>query len=190
MDFPGTHQIINHSPLTFTKGEFQGFHGFGDRKQEAIEAIIPYCENRELKTEKSPEDFWDETSPLVEDHLFLDQEVTDIQWSGKDIKKVIFNGQTEISGQSFYFFDRLPFLFEKLGPQLKKTVRQFSKIKWYSSVNLIIHHRQKPKKFDLDQIYLLMGLKKSALFGNVFPIQQGTDLPMAVFFPFRIDSIP
>ena len=102
--------------------------------------------------------------PLVEPHLFLDQQVTDILFSGRNIKEVTLNGQTKIAGELFYFSDKLPLIFKKLGAQLGKQARQFAKIQWYSSILLTIHHRQTPKKFLPDQLYLLTGSK-----GQVFP---------------------
>ena len=172
LEILGSHRIEARLPLTFAKGEFSCFSGFGDEKPEAISAVIPYCRGRELKIEETPENFFQNVSPLIEDHLFLDKQITDVQYSGKNIEKIILNGHQEVKGQFFYFFDQLTFLFEKLQKPLKRTFRQFQKIKWFSSVNLMIHHKKKPGNFELDHLYLLMGLRNQPCLG-VFSDFQG-----------------
>lgn len=212
MELVGPCRQVRRSPLTFTKGEFHGFRDFGD--QEVEEAVVPYCGDQGLVTQKSPEDFLDEVIPLIEDHLFLDQQITDVCQSGQAIKKVILNGQTEVCGQFFCFFDRLPFIFEKLGrescnfitnteipptrvhdryepgPRLEKLTRQFSRIKWSSSVNLIIHHRQEPGNFKLDQVYLLMGSKSQICLGMFSRIDGELISRWQSFFPSELISSP
>ncbi len=188
----GPCQVKSHSTLSFARGEFHEFSGFGDRKVEAaiLSYYQTYCRNQELKTEKSPEDFRDEVVPLLGDHLFLDQEITDIHASDREIKKLVFNGQTEVSGQFFYFFDKLPFLFKKLEPQLKKTARQFAGIKWYSSVNLMIHHRQKPRESEPDRSYLLMGSKSQVCLGMFSQIRGELISRWQSFFPSEQTASP
>ncbi len=187
-EFLGSYQTVTRLPLTFTKGKFHNFTGFGDKKPEV--AITPYCENLELEVEKTPEDFFEEVYPLIEDHLFLDQQITDIQHSNGDIKKVVFNGQVEVGGQFFYFFDKLSFLFEKLKKPLKKTFRPFSKIKWFSSANLMIHHSQEPKEFEQDRVYLLMGLKNQPCFGMFSRVRGGLISRWQCFFPSELAESP
>ena len=210
----GPFRKVSHSPLSFSKGEFHGFQGFGDQKVQGHKALIPYCGDQRLVTQKNPEDFWDELTPLIEDHLFLDQQITDIHWSGREIKKLVFNGRTKVCGQFFYFFDKIPFVFEKLGceshdviretktpvtgfhgrsemgSQFKKQIRQFARIKWFSSVNLMIHHRQRPENFDLDQSYLLMGSKPQVCLGMFSRIKGELISRWQSFFPSELTLSP
>ncbi len=152
-------------PLIFDKGQFKSFMGFGDHKVDSMDAVSYFCQVQYARFHRTPEEAWSSAEALVQEHLFLDQEITDISYHTGKVENVTLNGKTIVSGESFHFFDRLPFLFEKIGPEVKKLASQMGKLKWFSSVSLIIHHLNPPATFETDQLYLLKGAKEQACLG-------------------------
>lgn len=161
----GTSELLSGPPLTYDKGQFRSFVGFGDHKVESMDAVTPYCQTDYLQWQQKPEKIWQETTELLKDCLFLDQEITDIEYQKGQVLSIWLNGKTQLSGQQFHFFDRIPFLFEKVGGEIKKLASQAAKQKWYSSVTLIVHHQNHPPQFEPHQLYLLKGAKEQACLG-------------------------
>lgn len=154
------------TPITFEKGEFKSFLGFGDTKIESMDAVLPYCQTTNALPQLNVEDHWRSALEAVESQLFLDQQITNIEYDEEGITQVTLNGKTNLKGSQFYFFDHFSFMFEKLGNEMKKPASQFGKAKWYSSVNLVIHHKEEPEAFERDQLYLLMGSKNQPCIGQ------------------------
>ncbi len=154
------------TPITFEKGAFKSFIGFGKEKVEGVEAFDPYCVTENHRPQLHVEDFWQTALTEVADHLFLDEQVTDIQFDEEGLTSLTLNAKSQLSGSQFYFFDQLPFVFEKLGNEMKKSASKFGKADWYSSVNLVMHHTEEPNQFELDQLYLLMGSKNQPCLGQ------------------------
>lgn len=154
------------TPITFDKGDFKSFLGFGDNKITAMEAVEPFCQTTHSLPQLKVEDYWTQALNEVESHIFLDQQITDIEFDEEGITLIRLNGKSTLTGSQFYFFDQFPFLFEKLGSEMKKQASQFAKAKWHSSVNLVIHHQEEPEAFEMDQLYLLMGSKNQPCLGQ------------------------
>ena len=162
----GDLQTVEGPPVTFEKGEFKSFLGFGDSKVEAMDAVEPFCSTETVLTQLQQEDFWEKILSSTSENLFLDQQVTDIEYNEEAVQKIHLNGKTSLSGNHFYFFDHFDFLFDKMGNEMKKVASQFGKLKWYSSVNLVIHHDQAPTTFIPNQMYFLIGSKMQACLGS------------------------
>ena len=158
--------LDEETPLSFEKGTFTSFLGFGDQKIGAIDAVAPYCLPNVLTSTIEPEVFWQQAYDDVKDHVFLDEEVTDLHWTDSFVTSITVNGKHKVQGLEFLFFDHLPFLFDKIGQEEKKLASQFAKAKWYSSVNLIIVHANQPKKVEMNKLYLLFGAKNQACIGQ------------------------
>jgi hypothetical protein len=154
------------TPLTFDKGSFKSFLGFGSEKVECLDAVDPYLVTTHDHPQRQVEDFWQQVLTEVEPSFFLDQEVTDLQYDEEGITSLTLNAKTTLRGRQFYFFDQFPFVFEKLGNEMKKAASQFAKTKWYSSVNLVLSHETEPATYELDQLYLLMGSKNQPCLGQ------------------------
>ena len=153
-------------PLTFEKGEFKSFLGFGEHKVVAQEAILPFCHPRSHKSQKPVEYFWNQALEKVESQLFLDQQITHMEFQADQLTRISLNGSQALEASQFSFFQQFPLVFEKLGQVLKKEASRFAKSQWFSSVNLVIHHQDEPELFELDQLYLLMGSKNQACLGQ------------------------
>lgn len=156
---------VENAVTTFDKGDFKSFLGFGDSKVEAMDAVEPYCNPTAIKTTETPEEFWDEANEALVEHIHLDQQVTDIQLEGNQVEAITLNGKTIVKGEHFYFFDQLPFLIDKVAPSIKKLASQFAKAKWFSSTNLIVHHKNTPDNVELETLYLLKGSKEQGCLG-------------------------
>ncbi len=153
------------TPLTFDKGAFKSFLGFGDNNITAMDAVTPYCQVEQAHPQLQVEDYWQQALDTVETSIFLDQQITDVAYEEGNVTQITLNGKTSLSGGQFYFFDQLPFIFEKAGSAMKKQASQFGKATWYSSVNLVVHHTEEPENYELDQLYLLMGSKNQPCLG-------------------------
>jgi len=154
------------TPITFEKGEFKSFLGFGEDKIPAIEAVEPFCNINNSLPQLKPEDYWKSALEQVESSLFLDQQITNIEFDEEGISQITLNGKTNLRGSQFYFFDQFPFVFEKLGNEMKKQASQFAKANWYSSVNVVMHHHEEPEAYELNQLYLLRGSKNQPCLGQ------------------------
>lgn len=154
------------TPITFDKGDFKSFLGFGDTKIQAVDAVSSFCTTTNSLPQLSPEDYWKQALEAVESQVFLDQQITNIEFDEEGITQVSLNGKTTLIGSRFYFFDQFPFVFEKLGQEIKKQASQFAKAKWYSSVNVVMHHEKEPENYEVDQLYLLMGSKNQPCLGQ------------------------
>ena len=158
-------------PMTFDKGDFKSFLGFGEAKVNAMDAVAPYCSATNSQPRLQSEDFWNKILECTQNNIFLDQQITDIEYSEDGINQIMLNAKTPLRGKKFYFFGQFPFLFEKLGSEMKKQASQFAKATWYSSVNLVIHHKSEPAKAIVDQLYLLMGSKAQPCLGQFSKIK-------------------
>lgn len=158
--------IISAPPLTFEKGDFRSFMGFGKDNIQERDVVDKYCQVQSLTPSSTPEVFWAEVKDRLLPYIFLDQKPTDLHLEGSSVTALTLNGNTLLTGQNFYFFGHLPFLFDKVGSRAKKLASQFGKASWYSSVNLIVHHKTKPEKVELNQLYLLKGSKEQACLGH------------------------
>lgn len=164
-DLLGKKQILEGTPLTFDKGAFKSFLGFGDTKINEIDAISGYCATQNLQFDEQPEQIWQTFANTVEEHVFLDQEVTGIDFSESEITQLTLNGKSSLSGKQFVFFSYFPFLFETIGSQAKSMASKVAKVSWWSSVSLIVHHIEEPETFELNQVYLLKGSKEQPCVG-------------------------
>lgn len=162
----GEVELRESTPITYDKGDFKSFLGFGKEKILAEEAVTPFCNTQNSHPQLQPEEYWQKALTEVESHLFLDQQITGIEHENSEITSVTLNAKTTLSGSHFYFFEQFSFLFEQLGSEMKKQASQFAKPSWYSSVNLIIHHNEEPESYELDQLYLLMGSKNQPCLGQ------------------------
>ncbi len=159
------------TPITFEKGNFKSFLGFGSEKIQEIDAIDPFCVTENSLPQLKVEDYWQQALDLVEPFMFLDEQVTDIEFDEEGLTSLTLNAKTTLRGSQFYFFDQFPFVFEKLGNEMKKAASQFGKTDWFSSVNLVIIHEEEPAQYELDQLYLLMGSKLKPCIGEFSRIQ-------------------
>lgn len=179
---------VDNSPITFEKGEFKSFLGFGDSKIEAMDAVQPYCQPKAYVASANPESFWAEAKETIAEFTFLDQQLTDISFEENTLTSVTLNGKTQLQGGQFYFFDQFPFVIEKTGSQIKKLASQFAKAKWFSSTNLIIHHLNEPENFEMDQLYLLKGSKEQACLGFFSKINGELVSRWESFFPSELSA--
>lgn len=161
----GNVETVEGPPATFEKGQFKSFLGFGDSKVESMEAVLPFCATETGHPQLKLEDHWQKILDSTEEHLFLDQQVTDIEYNEDAIQKITLNGKVQLSGRQFYFFEHFDFVFDTMAKEMKKIASQFAKLKWFSSVNLIVHHESKPEAAQINQTYLLMGSKLQACLG-------------------------
>ncbi len=171
-DLWGEGQVLLNPPQVFEKSQFKSFLGFGNHKVDSMDVVSYYCQPHYATFASTPEQAWTEAENQIIENLFLDQEITDISYHTGKVENITLNGKTILTGQHFHFFDRLPFLFEKVGPDTKKLASQMAKLKWFSSVSLIIHHINPPPFFEVDQLYLLKGAKEQACLG-VFSLFEG-----------------
>jgi hypothetical protein len=174
------------TPLTYNKGEFKSFLGFGETKIDSMEAVEPFVTAAQTQTQRSVENFWQQALESTETFLYLDQQITDIEYDEEGITQITLNGKTALKGSQFYFFDQFPFLFEKLGSEMKKQASQFAKSKWSSSVNLVIHHQEEPESYELNQLYLLMGSKNQPCLGQFSLINGHLVSRWESFFPAEL----
>lgn len=189
-DIFGEIRTLEGPPTTFEKGNFKSFLGFGSEKIVALEAVEPFCQTQHWHPTLSIENFWDKALSVVAESLFLDQQVTDIEQQDHEILSLTLNGKSQVKGNQFYFFDHFPFLFETVGPSVKKIASRFGKAKWYSSVNLVIHHKGVEGELEADQFYLLMGSKNQPCLGEFSQIRGEWVSRWESFFPaeLTIDS--
>ena len=166
----GEVDLLEGPPTTFDKGQFRSFLGFGDKKISSLEAVQVFCSSKRFRPQLKVEHQWERVLQDTEQHLFLDQQVTGIHHEDSRITKLDLNGKSSISADHFYFFDHFQFLYEQLGQELKKAASQFAKAKWHSSVNLVIHHTERPEALELDDVYLLMGSKEQPCIGQFLEI--------------------
>ncbi len=178
--------VISGPPLTFEKGDFRGFMGFGKDTIQERDVVEKYCQAQSLTPNSSPEAFWAEVKNSLLPFIFLDQKPTDLHFEDSRVTALTLNGNTLLKGQNFYFFGHLPFLFDKVGSQTKKLASQFGKAFWYSSVNLIIHHKTEPKKVELNQLYLLKGSKGQACLGQFSRLGDSLISRWESFFPAEL----
>lgn len=177
---------LEGTPLTFEKGEFRSFLGFGDKKIESLDAVETFCATESLKPQLTVEEYWNRILEATENKIFLDQQVTDIEYTEDGIEKLILNGKATLGGTNFYFFDHFEFLYDKLAKEMKKQASQFAKVNWHSSVNLVIHHENEPEAFSFDEIYLLMGSKEQPCIGQFLRINGALVSRWESFFPSEL----
>lgn len=163
---PGPARIEERPPLTFEKGQFRSFLGFGNTEPEERDVIEKYCQPQALVPQMRPEEFWAALKETIAPHLFLDQNPTRLLWEDNSLVGLQVNGNKVIQGDRFYFFSHLPFVFDQVGSLSKKTTSAFAKRKWWSSVNLVIHHAQDLESVEIETLYLLMGSKQQACLGQ------------------------
>ena len=102
--FFGEVASVEGPPTTFDKGDFKSFLGFGEEKITAMDAILPYCATESLNSQETLEGFWTKALPLVEEKLFLDQQITDLTFEDGQVESITLNGKTTLKGENFYFF--------------------------------------------------------------------------------------
>jgi len=183
---PDNASVTSGPPLTFEKGEFRSFVGFGKNSIQERDVVDKYCQSHSLSASSTPEAFWAEVKDNLLPFLFLDQKPTDVHFEGPIVTALTLNGNTLLRGQQFYFFGHLPFLFDKVGSRAKKLASQFGKASWYSSANLIIHHTLEPKKVELNQLYLLKGSKEQACLGQFSRVGNSLISRWESFFPAEL----
>ncbi len=179
---------VEGPPMTFDKGNFKSFLGFGDSKIESQEAVLPYVISETHLPQLSVEDQWEKVLEDESQHLFLDQQITDIHFEEKRVDSITLNGKTTLKGENFYFFERFDFLFDKAGNQMKKIASQFGKCRWYSSVNMVIHHQDEPQEWVENQLYLLMGSKLQPCIGMLTKIHGQLVSRWEAFFPAELTA--
>ncbi len=179
---------VDGPPLTFDKGNFKSFLGFGDLKIESQEAVTPFLSTESHIPQLQVENQWEKIINWEEDPIFLDQQITDIQLENNQVDTVTLNAKTQLRGENFYFFDHFDFLFDKLGNHMKKVASQFGKCKWYSSVNMVIHHEVEPEQWEADQLYLLMGSKLQPCLGMFSRIEGHLISRWEAFFPAELTA--
>ena len=185
-DLVGEGQILEGTPLTFDKGDFKSFLGFGNAKINEIDLVTQYCSTKNIFCPDQPEKVWLHYIEVLGEHLFLDQEVTDIAYSDNNVTDLTLNGKTKITGNQFVFFSYFPFLFEKVGNEIKSLASKMAKVKWFSSTSLIIHHKEVPQKYELNQLYLLMGSKEQSCLGMFSQIGDQVISRWESFFPSEL----
>lgn len=185
-NFLGQSSTQESTPITFEKGDFKSFLGFGDVKVDAMDAVMTFCQTQHLECELTPEKFWSDHLESIQNKIFLDQQVTDLQFEGDQVTSLTLNGKTQLKGNHFYFFDQFPFLFDKIGQQTKKIASQFAKAKWFSSVSLIIHHKEEPETYELNQVYLLKGSKEQPCIGQFTRMNDQLISRWESFFPAEL----
>ncbi len=176
------------TPITFEKGQFKSFIGFGKEKISAAEAVDPYLVTENHLPQLQVENYWQQALDQVEPSIFLDQQVTDIEYDEEGITSLTLNAKTTLRGSHFYFFDQFKFVFEQLGNEMKKSASQFGKAHWYSSVNLIIHHTEEPEAYEIDQLYLLMGSKNQPCLGQFSRINGHLVSRWETFIPAEVTA--
>ena len=92
---PTTHE---GTPLTFEKGEFKSFLGFGESKINEIDAVTPYLTTQNNNFSDQPENLWQQWSELIDDNVFLDQQVTDLEFEDNVLTQLTLNGKTKLQG--------------------------------------------------------------------------------------------
>ena len=173
-------------PMTFEKGSFKSFLGFGNARISALDAVSPFCQTTHCLPQLQSEDFWDKAFEYTKQNIFLDKQITDVEYCEDGITQVTLNGKTNLRGQKFYFFGQFSFLFDRLGPEMKKQTSKFAKTSWYSSVNLVIHHQNEPNGIAIDQLYLLMGSKEQPCLGQFSKINGHLISRWESFFPAEL----
>ena len=183
-------EITKHegTPTTFDKGEFKSFLGFGEKKIQSLDAVSTYCSVENYVPQLTAEEYWNKILENTENKIFLDQQVTDIEYNEEAVSKVVLNGKTNLTGKNFYFFDHFEFLYERMASEMKKQASQFAKAKWHSSVNLIIHHNQEPEAWNSDEIYLLMGSKEQPCLGQFTRVNGELVSRWESFFPSELTA--
>ena len=183
LDLTGNYQKVEGTPLTFEKGDFKSFLGFGDKKIDAQDEVQRYCEPESLIFDGQPETLWQTLESRCLESIFLDQQVTDILEEDGHVQAVILNGKTKVQATHFVFFEHFSFLFEQVGQKTKSIASKVAKIRWWSSAALILHHDHKPAAAELNHCYLLMGSKEQACIGMFTQIQGQTISRWESFFP-------
>ncbi|MCJ8277960.1 MAG: hypothetical protein MJK18_14050 [Bdellovibrionales bacterium] len=185
-DVLGSFESQEGTPLTFEKGDFKSFLGFGDTKINEIDAVTPYLATQNHTYPTQPEKIWQDWSEIIEANVFLDQQVTDLTWEDGNITELTLNGKTKLKGHQFTFFSHFPFLFEKVGQESKTMASKVAKVSWWSSVSLIMHHLEEPETFELNQMYLLKGSKEQPCLGQMSRINDQLVSRWESFFPVEL----
>jgi hypothetical protein len=183
---PGAVTEKEAPPLTFDKGDFRSFIGFGSGSVHERDVVEKYCQARFIQAHSSPEEFWQQQTEAISAHLYLDQNPTDLIIEDGTVQALGLNGNSQVKGGIFYFFTHLHFLFEHIGPLAKKITSQFAKAPWWSSANLIIHHKNEPEGAEQNQLYLLKGSKEQACLGEFSRVQGQLISRWESFFPAEL----
>jgi|GEM_PF-2998606 len=151
-------------PLTFGKGKFKSFQGFGAAKVEAADEYLRYCKEC-FSFADQPEALLKELHRDIEDCIFSVPKVTDLTFDGHQITEIRVNGSQSVKGKNFVFFNHLSWLLETLAKVETSLSVGLKKMKWFSTVHINYFHPIIGEDLECNTPYLLMGSKELPCLG-------------------------
>ena len=122
-----------------------------------------------------PEGLWQSLSTPLEEDIFLDQDITDIEFADGLAQKIQLNGKSFLQAKHFIFCNHLHWILEKMGEADSSMAAKLRKLKWFSTVNVIYNHREVAESpIEWDQPYLLMGSKEQPCLGMFRRLEDGS----------------
>lgn len=156
-------QIFQQDRVTFEKGQFEPFVGFGDNPPQAVDLISPFVTNEKIKTRLNIAQLVQRLGAEAEVHLNCS--FTDILVYDKKVASITIDGKKKFEADHFIFTKHPLELVEILPPNtlLPKTVSKLAPKQSWAYLNLLCVS-EKPVA-STSSCYILYGTQKNPIVG-------------------------